>query len=142
MTVISSLQSSTLQSAGTSAGHALEVSDERKFTEHLSACEEAGILFVPLSVEALGGWLPIAAKTIRRIASMAAARSACADPGQAACYLMQQLSVVLQKGNSTLLLSRYCSLVFFLFYANLVTFFCVSSVIVNLFLLFCMYGIL
>ena len=109
MTVISSLQSSTLQSAGTSAGHAHEVSDERKFTKHLSACEEAGISFVPLSVEALGGCSPIAAKTIRRIASMAAARSACADPGQAACYLMQQLSVVLQKGNSTVLMSRYCS---------------------------------
>ena len=73
MTVISSLQSSTLQSAGNIAGHVLE---------------EAGISFVPLSVEALGGWSPIAAKTIRRIASMAAAHSDCADPGQAACYLM------------------------------------------------------
>ena len=67
MTVISSLQSSTLQSAGTSASHALEISDERKFTKHLSACEEAGISFVPLSVEALGGWSLIAAKTIRRM---------------------------------------------------------------------------
>ena len=74
MSVISSLRSPTLQSTGTSAGHALEVSDERKFTKHLSACEEVGISFVPLSVEeALGGWSPIAAKTIRRIASMAAA---------------------------------------------------------------------
>ena len=109
MTVISSLQSSTLQSAGTSAGHALELSDERKVTKHFSACEEAAISFVPLSVEAFGGWSPIAAKTIRRIASMAAAHSACTKPGQTACYLMQQLSVVLQKGNSTLLLSRYCS---------------------------------
>ena len=92
MTVISSLQSSTLQSAGTSAGHALELSDERKFTKHLSAREEDGISFVPLSVETLGGWSPIAAKTICRIASTAAARSACANPGSS-CLLSYATAV-------------------------------------------------
>ena len=89
---MSSPLSSTLQSAGVSAGHALEVSDERKFTKHLSACDEAGISFVPLFVEALGGSSPIAAKTIRHLASMAAAHSACADP-RASCLLSYAAAV-------------------------------------------------
>ena len=56
VTVISTLQQSTLQGAASTQGHALVVGAERKLAAHAVACHAAGIAFVPLVVESLGGW--------------------------------------------------------------------------------------
>ena len=57
--------------------------------------------------EVLGGWSPLAIKHLGKMASMSAARSASGDSRAASVYLFQQLAVVLQRGNATLILSRY-----------------------------------
>ena len=67
LTVISTLQQSTLQGAASTQGHALVVGAERKLAAHAAACRAAGITFVPLVVESLGGWSNEAADTITKI---------------------------------------------------------------------------
>ena len=56
VTVISTLQQSTLLGAASTQGHALVVGAERKLAAHAVACRAAGIAFVPLVIESLGGW--------------------------------------------------------------------------------------
>ena len=97
----------SLPPSGTSAGYALEISDDRKIAKHASACNEVDVPFIPLSAEALGGWSTLATKNLCRVVSMADFRSGNRDPRLAATYLLQQLSAILQKGNATLLLARY-----------------------------------
>ena len=67
VTVISTLQQSTLQGAASTHGHALVVGAERKLATHAVACRAAGIAFVPLVVKSLGGWSNKAADTITKI---------------------------------------------------------------------------
>ena len=46
--VISPLQQQTLGQASLTPGHALEFSIQRKLTSHLTACQSAGVDFIPL----------------------------------------------------------------------------------------------
>ena len=55
VTVISTMQRSTIQGAAENQGHALRIAEERKFAAHGAACQAAGISFIPLAVETLGG---------------------------------------------------------------------------------------
>ena len=54
--VISPLQRLTLAEATVTPGHALEVCVRRKLSANLLACRAAGMEFIPVVVEALGGW--------------------------------------------------------------------------------------
>ena len=56
MTVISPLQQLTLSGASSIAGHELQVAEERKRTAYAELCHSLKIDFVPLAIEALGGW--------------------------------------------------------------------------------------
>ena len=57
VTVISSLQTSTVQLASSSnQGHALQVAEARKIVALDNLCHAEGISFIPLAVEVLGGW--------------------------------------------------------------------------------------
>ena len=67
VSVISPLQQLTLSEAAVTPGHALQVCVRRKLTVNLPACRAAGVGFVPVVVEVLGGWSPEASSTIRRI---------------------------------------------------------------------------
>ena len=67
VTMTSPLQALTFQEASTTAGHALEVATSRKLATHLSPCRAAGLDFIPLAVETLGGWFRDATDTIRAI---------------------------------------------------------------------------
>ena len=53
--VISPLQQLTLHEAASTPGHALQVGVWRKLTLHLSACCSAGVDFIPVVAETLGG---------------------------------------------------------------------------------------
>ena len=53
--VISPLQQLTLHGAASTPGHALQVGIRRKLTQHLSACRSAGVDFIPVVAETLGG---------------------------------------------------------------------------------------
>ena len=67
VTVISTLQQSTLQGSASTQDHTLVVGAERKLAAHAVACRAAGIALVPLVVESLGGWSNEAADTITKI---------------------------------------------------------------------------
>ena len=53
--VISPLQQQTIAEAAFTPGHALQVGVQRKLASHLSACHSAGVDFIPIVAEALGG---------------------------------------------------------------------------------------
>ena len=55
ITNISPLQHATLQGAALTQGHALLVGEARKYSTHGAPCHSAGITFVPVTFEALGG---------------------------------------------------------------------------------------
>ena len=67
ITVISTMQQSTMQSAANNQGHALLLEENRKLTTHAPACQTTGISFIPLAIESLGGLSDATNKTISSI---------------------------------------------------------------------------
>ena len=65
--VISTMQQQTLVGASTTPGHALRVGEERKMAAHAGPCRAAGVTFIPLVVESLGGWSEEAIYIIKSI---------------------------------------------------------------------------
>ena len=65
--VISPLQQQTLGEAASTPGHVLQVGIQRKLASHLEACRSAGVDFVPIVAEALGGLAEDSIFTIRSI---------------------------------------------------------------------------
>ena len=61
------MQQQTLAGASTTRGYALRVGEERKMVAHSGACQAAGVTFIPLVVESLGGWREEAIQTIKSI---------------------------------------------------------------------------
>ena len=94
VTVISPLQQATLQGATTTQGHALLVGEARKFTAHGSQCQSAGITFIPITFEALGGMSALAADTIAKIGRLLGQRLGL-PPQERTRHLFQRLSVSL-----------------------------------------------
>ena len=105
VTVISPLQSSTVKNAASEPSSALELATRRKRQSHDQDCHDAGIDFVPLPVETLGGWSADAISTIKEIARLAAQRSG-QDPRAAPRHLLQRLGIILQRGNISLWIRR------------------------------------
>ena len=105
VTVISTLQTSTLSGAAMDQGYALRVGEGRKIAAHQEACQAVGMSFVPLVVESLGGWSEEAAFTISRIGRLLGQRTG-SSPGETTRHLFQRLSVALWRGNATLWLNR------------------------------------
>ena len=62
--VISTMQQQTLAGASTSP---CEWGEERKMVSNVGACRAAGVTFIPLVVESLGGWSKEAIQTIGRL---------------------------------------------------------------------------
>ena len=55
VTVISTMQPLTQSGAASEKGYALKLAEERKMAAHNAECRGAGVSFVPLAVESLGG---------------------------------------------------------------------------------------
>ncbi len=72
---------------------------------HSDACRAAGILFVPLVVETLGGWSDEAIRTIRRIGRQQGQRLGI-PPEEITRHLFQWLAISLWRGNATLWIRR------------------------------------
>ena len=107
VTVTSSLQASVIVHAAETSGYALKQAEEKKFSKHNQGCEDQGITFIPLAVETLGGWSPLAVKTLRRIAILADARLGTRRDALAATpRLMQMLSICVMRGNANMLVTR------------------------------------
>ena len=105
VTVTSSLQRSSISGSASRAGHALQLAERRKRRTHATACHEAGVTFIPLAVEALGGWSSEACETLVSLARFHSLRSA-DPPPDSFQRLLERLSVTLQRGNGHLIIRR------------------------------------
>ena len=105
LTVIHPLQEATVAGAATTPGYAADIAHKNKIRDSLEDCERQGIAFIPLAVESLGGWHPVAVKEIKRIGS-ALARHTGQPEGDAIRHLFQRLAVSLAKWNAALFLNR------------------------------------
>ena len=103
VTVTSSLQASTVHLASTNQGHALQVAEARKIATHDQPCRAEGITFIPLAVEALGGWSSLACSTISDIARM---RDARLGSSNSSTIIFQKLSFILWRCNASMWVSR------------------------------------
>ena len=91
--------------AATTPGHALTGRYNEKMTKHGEGCRLAGMVFLPLPMETLGGWHDQTVSLVKRLGS-ALARQTGQDESEAIRHLSQRLAVLLSKGNASLLLNR------------------------------------
>jgi hypothetical protein len=102
VTVVNPLQTELVSRAATTAGHALTYAYNRKMTE---ACRVAGLVFIPMPMETLGGWHKKTVEQVRKIGS-ALARHTGQEESEAIRHLGQRLAVLLAKGNAALSLHQ------------------------------------
>ena len=105
VTVVNPLQRELVSRAATTAGHALTYAYNRKMTQAGEACRAAGLAFIPMPMETLGGWHKQTVDQVRKIGS-ALARHTGQEESEAIRHLGQRLSVLLAKGNAALILNR------------------------------------
>ena len=91
--------------AATHPHYACDFRYGEKMTKHGEPCRLAGMVFVPLVVETLGGWEEQGEKQIRRMGA-ALARQTGQDEAVKTRHLFQRLSILLTKGNAALFLNR------------------------------------
>ena len=109
VTIISPLQPQTLQQAASTQGSALAVAEQCKKTVHQNNCNNAGILFLPLAMETLGGWSHDSFLTLSCIGRHLANRFGL-PPLEASHHLLQRLSVTLWRFNASMWLNRFLAL--------------------------------
>ena len=78
---------------------------ERKVKGAAEACRQQGMAFVPLALEALGGFHRVTVRQVKMLAT-ALARHTGQEEGEATRHLFQRLSLGLMRGNAALLVSR------------------------------------
>ena len=101
VSVISPLQKLTLNGAATSPGHALNVGANLKLAAGLPACQAAGVEFILLMVEILGGWSSEAICNIRKIGQSLGQRCSPAFPAKTVKHFFGCLAMTLWRGNAT-----------------------------------------
>ena len=67
------------------------------------ACSQAGIAFIPLAVESLGGWHPVAVEEVKRMAKALARHKGEEDEGKEQGELIQLLALVEDLADVTLI---------------------------------------
>ena len=100
----------TLSGAATSPGHALNVWANRKLAAGLPACRAAGVEFIALIVETLGGWSSEAILNIKKIDQSLGQRTSPTFPAETVRHLFGRLAMAFWRGNTTLWLRRSPSL--------------------------------
>ncbi len=105
VTVTHCLQDATVAEAAVTPGHAAAEAYRRKMVASAEDCEREGIVFLPLAAESLGGWHPVAVQQVDKLAA-ALARHSGEEERVVTRHLWQRLAVLLQKGNSALLVNR------------------------------------
>ena len=100
------MQPLTQSGAASEKGYALKLAEVcsetgrgRKMAAHNAKCRGAGVSFVPLAVELLGGWSHEAALQISRIGRLVGQRLG-TTPAEAVSHLFQRLSICLWRGNA------------------------------------------
>ena len=107
--IISPLQQLTLSEAAYTPGHAIEVGVRRKVAANLPSCRSAGVDFIPIVAETLGG---LAEDTISTISTLGMAITQRVGPttdddsSPAIRQLFNKYAVTLWRGNATLWMHR------------------------------------
>ena len=104
VTVTSPLAPSNLAAAA-QAGGALSKAYTRKVRDTAAACQQQGLIFLPIAVETLGGMHQVAIQQLKKLAS-ALARHTGADEREVTSHLFMRVSLQLMKGNAALLSGR------------------------------------
>ena len=105
VTVSSPLSASYVERTSRDAAYTLNASFEAKHKKHGEHCRSKNVIFYPLPVQTLGSWHPESAAELKRIGDAIAKRSPI-DNKTAVRHFFQRLAVLLQRGNSHLILSR------------------------------------
>ena len=105
VTVVNPLQTALVNRAATTPGHALTVRFNEKMTKHGEGCRQAGMVFIPMVVETLGGWHESAILQIKKLGA-ALARHTGEEESEKIRHLYQRLAILLVKGNAALFLNR------------------------------------
>ena len=82
-------------------GHALQVAEDRKRAAHNANCAAAGVVFLPIAVEALGGWSEETVFHISKIGRLMGQRLGL-PPNETTKHIFQRLAICLWKGNPLL----------------------------------------
>ena len=105
ITVVNPLQAAMVNQAAVTAGHGLTVAYDRKMTKAGEECRRAGMVFIPMPMETLGGWHEKTEMQVKKLAS-ALARHTGGEQSETTRHLCQRLSILLARGNSALILNR------------------------------------
>ena len=92
VTAISPLQSLTLARAASMKGHALQVAEDCKRAAHNANCAAAGVVFLPIVVETLGGWSKEAVFHISKIRRLMGQYLGL-PPNETTYHLFQRLAI-------------------------------------------------
>ena len=95
----------TVERESTELGYAVTLAHDRKLRGAKEECRRQGLAFVPLAVEALGGWHPSAEAQVRMLGSSLALHSG-QEEAVTISFLWRRLSILLQKGNCAILGNR------------------------------------
>ena len=103
--IVSSLQAQLVDRAAIEPGHALAHRFNQKMQKYEEACLAEGIVFRPVAIEVLGGFHTTAVEVVTRLGKDLA-RSSGQEEGEVVRHLFGRLSVLLQRGNTSLILAR------------------------------------
>ena len=69
------------------------------------ACQQEGVIFMPMVTESFGGWHEVAVTEVERLGA-ALARQSEQDEDEAVRHLWGKLAILLQRGNAAILANR------------------------------------
>ena len=105
VTVVSALQQAMVAGSAATDGFAVTKAFDRKLARVGEACRQQGLAFIPVAADTLGGWHKVAAQQIKKLGAVLA-RHKGEDEQVEVRHLFQRLSLLLMRGNATLLLNR------------------------------------
>ena len=105
VTVVSALQGAMVAGSAATDGFAVGKAFDRKIAKVGEACRQEGIAFIPVAADPLGGWHKVAAEQIKKLGSVLA-RHRGEEEQIEVRHLFQRLSLILMRGNASLLVNR------------------------------------
>ena len=105
VTVITPIQDDIIVRASQKGGVAADIAHKRKLAKYYNDCKSVAVEFLPLAVETWGGWHTEALSTLKTL-SKQLARQQGKDENETQRHTFQRLSILLQKGNVSLLTAR------------------------------------
>ena len=105
VTVVSALQNAMVAGSATTDSYAVTRAFDRKVARVGEACRQEGIAFIPVAADTLGGWHKVAVQQVKKLGTVLA-RQRGEDEQVEVRHLFQRLSLLLMRGNATLLVNR------------------------------------